>query len=225
MVASRRSKATTKRKLAAELAAVLPRFQEAVDLITVHVRYLLRRHGLMRPEEAVHRVTGRVKDVGSAVRKVRAIERLKKVRIQSASQILAHVDDLAGVRIVCPYLRDVMLVYGYIRGHRAFREVRGKFEDYIARPKSGYRALHTVVRIDTTFGPAKCEIQIRTGLQDSWAVRSHGLVYKLRKTDVERLPREIRNLLVSQSDMLYTIDRGAGEIAGLIKKYLKGSTR
>lgn len=224
-MAARRSKATTKRRLAAQLASVLPRFEEAVDLITVHVRYLLRRHGLMRPEEAVHRVTGRVKEVGSAVRKVRNIEHRKKLNIQAAAQIRAHVDDLAGVRIVCPYLRDVMLVYGYIRGHRAFREVPGKFEDYIARPKSGYRALHTVVRIDTTFGPANCEIQIRTGLQDSWAVRSHGLVYKLRKTDVGRLPREIRNLLVSQSDMLYTIDQEAGEIARLIKKHLRRSTR
>jgi len=78
-------------------------------------------------------------------------------------------------------------VYAYLKRHPAFREVPGKFEDYIAKPKLGYRGLHTVVRINTTSGLAKCEIQMRTGLQDAWAIKSHTLLYKLKKKDLDRL--------------------------------------
>ena len=89
----------------------------------------------------------------------------------------------------------------------------------------GISKLHTVVHITTTSGPAKCEIQMRTGLQDAWAVKSHALVYKLKKKDLERLPNELRNLLASQSDALYTIDKDALAIARLVRRYLGGESR
>jgi putative GTP pyrophosphokinase len=209
-----------RRQLRRELEQVLPRFQEAVDLVSTHVRYLLRRRGLMHPDEVSHRVTGRVKSIESCLRKITREKTKNRHQPKTVSDIERRMDDIAGVRVVCPYLTDVALVYGFIKRHPAFRELRAKFEDHIAKPKFGYRALHTVVQIKTTFKSAKCEIQIRTGLQDAWAVKSHALVYKLEKANLERLPKEVRNLLVAQSDLLYNIDKQAVEIAGLVKKYL-----
>jgi ppGpp synthetase/RelA/SpoT-type nucleotidyltranferase len=122
--------------------------------------------------------------------------------------------------VACDYLNEAYDIYGYIKQHWAFEEIPGKFEDYILAPKSGYRALHTIVRVRTSFGEAKCEVQIRTALQDAWAIKSHALVYKLQKTDLERLPLPLRNLLVYQSDLLYTLDQGAHEVARMIRRYL-----
>ncbi len=212
-----------KRALIEEIENMRPRFQEAVELMLVHVRYLVRARGLMHPEELNHRVIGRVKSTTSCIKKMRRVEREKRISLESAAEIQRHIDDIAGIRVVCNYLDDLLLVYGYIQNHRAFRELRGKREDYLRHPKVGYRALHTVVRIQTNSGPAKCEVQVRTALQDAWAVKSHALVYKLKKADLARLPLQIRNLLVQQSDMLYNIDQTAGELAGLVKQYLPGS--
>jgi ppGpp synthetase/RelA/SpoT-type nucleotidyltranferase/thymidylate synthase ThyX len=208
-------------KHAQDFERVKPRFEEALDLILVHIRHLLRGQGLMHPDELSHRVTGRIKATKSFLKKVRRIENQSGKKFRSFSQTINRIDDIAGMRVVCNYLEEVLLVYGYIRQHPAFTEIKGKFEDYIHRPKLGYRALHTVVSIQTSFGLAKCEIQIRTALQDAWAVKSHALVYKLKKTDLSRVPRQIRNLLIQQSHFLYTCDQGAEEIASLIRDTLQ----
>jgi len=208
-----------------ELDEATPRFQEAVDLVTTHVRYLLRRYGLIHRDEVNHRVTGRVKTVDRCIAKIKRVEKREQLQMESLRDVERHIDDLAGIRVVCPYLTDVALVYGYICRHRAFREIPNKFEDYIAEAKSGYRGLHTVVRTSTSSGTTKCEVQMRTGLQDAWAVKSHALVYKLKKTEFERLPLELRHLLIQQSDSLYNEDKNAVSIAALVKKYVKIGSR
>jgi ppGpp synthetase/RelA/SpoT-type nucleotidyltranferase len=65
---------------------------------------------------------------------------------------------------------------------------------------------------------------MRTGLQDAWAIKSHALLYKLKRKDLDRLPSELRDLLVGQSDALYTIDKDALRIASLVRKLLGGET-
>ncbi len=214
----------SKRELMHGFQRFQPQFQEAMDLVSTHVRYLLWFRRLIPPNELQHRVIGRVKSAESLAKKVRKVEREKKISLQTWAQIRKYIDDIAGIRVVCNYLDELVLVYGYIQRHPAFREMPGKFVDYVYKPKFGYRALHTVIAIETTVGLAKCEIQIRTALQDAWAVKSHALVYKLKKADIERLPRPIRNLLVQQSDMLYNMDQTAGELSDLIRHYLRGNT-
>jgi len=208
-----------KRQLVVELEKMRPRYEEAVDLMIVRIQYLLRAGGLMHPDEVKHRVMGRVKSPNSFVKKVRRVERENRIRLRSATDLRREIDDIAGVRVVCSYLSDLALVYGQVKGH--FREVPGKFEDYVQNDKFGYRALHTVVRMDTSFGPAKCEVQIRTALQDAWAVKSQALVYKLGKRDLAQLPLAVRNLLMHQSNMLYNLDQETLEIAELIRGYLR----
>ncbi len=178
------------RELAVQFQLLRPKFEEAVDLMLVHVRHLLRGHGLMHPDEVSLRVIGRVKTAESFLRKVRSFEKRRGKTFQSTSEALAQIHDVAGVRVVCNYLQDVLLVYGYLRRHPAFQEVKGRLADYIHKPKLGYRSLHTVVSIRTSFGAARCEVQIRTALQDAWAVKSHALMYKLKKDDLSKLPRQ-----------------------------------
>ena len=201
------------------------RYEEAVDLMKVHLRYLIRERGLMHASEAEQRVTGRVKSAESVLRKLRRIERRQRIRVTTWADAERVLNDIAGIRVVCNYLDELLLVYGYLRKQPAFRELQARFEDYVRHPKVGYRGLHSVFRIRTTFGEARCEVQIRTALQDAWAVKSHALVYKLKKTELQQLPAQVKNLLINQSDQLYTIDRAFKEIASLIARYLRGSTR
>jgi ppGpp synthetase/RelA/SpoT-type nucleotidyltranferase len=202
---------------------VRPRFEEAVELMTVHVRFLLRSTGILSPGELEHRVTGRVKTSQSCFLKIRRIEKKNRRPLRGWHEVLAQVDDIAGIRVVLNYLDELPAVYAYLRRHPSFREIAGKFEDYVQNPKVGYRALHSVFKIRTTFGPAKCEVQVRTALQDAWAAKSHALLYKLKKTELERLPAGIKKLIAQQSDLLYNMDQMAGELADMTRAHLTGN--
>ena len=85
-----------------------------------------------------------------------------------------------------------------------------------SHPRDGYRGVHLVVEVKTSFGRARCEIQLRTMLQHAWAEKSHDLLYKLGKTDLRRVPKQIRTLMEQQSDLLYDIDKMALEIADFV---------
>lgn len=199
------------------------RFEEAQEIVAVHLRHLLRAHSLVDPAEIGTRVSARVKHSNSVIRKVRLKERHLGVKIRSLRRLHAHIDDLAGARVVCDYLTDIALIIGYLRRHHAFDVLTDKIEDYISNPKNGYRGFHLVVWVDTSFGKTKCEVQIQTALQHAWAAKSHTLLYKLQVRDLNRIPAEIRQLMENQSDMLYNIDQMAAQVSRAVRRHVRSS--
>ena len=157
------------------------------------------------------------------IRKVRFLERREGVKIRSFRSLQARVDDLAGARVVCDYLTDVPFILGYLHSHPAFKVLPQKIQDYINKQKNGYRGFHLVVLVDTSFGKTKCEVQIQTALQHAWAARSHALLYKLKARDLERIPLELRLLMVNQSDLLYVIDQMVRIMDTAISRHLRGA--
>lgn len=197
------------------------RFEEAQEIVALHLRHLLRAKGLVDPAEIGTRVSARVKAVDSMIRKVRLKERREGVKIRNFRSLQAHLDDLAGARVVCDYLTDVAFILGHLLRHHAFKVLSNKMEDYITTPKNGYRGFHLVVLVDTSFGKTKCEIQIQTALQHAWAAKSHTLLYKLGVRDLERIPAEIRQLMENQSDLLYDVDQMAGQLSRVVRRHLR----
>ncbi|MCH8911411.1 MAG: hypothetical protein IH867_11840, partial [Chloroflexi bacterium] len=65
----------------------------------------------------------------------------------------------------------------------------------------GYQSVHLLVRLRQQVGGARyeklkeltCEIQVRTVVQDAWAIISHHLVYKNEKSVPARLRRDLNN--------------------------------
>jgi putative GTP pyrophosphokinase len=192
------------------------KYQAAAELVAAHLRHLLWRIRLLDPMVVPTRVSARAKTLKSALRKLKRHPRSGSIRTRRA--IEACLDDLAGVRVVCDYLSDVEAIRGYLHEHPAFKVIHSKTKDYIVKPNKGYRGIHLVVRIVTSFGWIKCEVQVRTTLQHAWAEKTHDLIYKLGKTDLERIPRQIRGLVEDQSNMLYDIDVSSLKIFRLIKK-------
>ncbi len=197
------------------------RFKVAQEILADHLRQLLRAKALLDPAEIETRVSARVKDAKSVFRKVRVIERREGVKIRSLRSLLAYVDDLAGVRVVCDYLTDVPFIIGYVHSHPAFQVLPEKIQDYINKPKDGYRGVHLIVWVGTSFGKTKCELQIQTALQHAWAARSHALLYKLDARDIERIPEELKFLMVNQSDLLYVIDQMVRITDSAIARHLR----
>ncbi|MGW1677122.1 GTP pyrophosphokinase [Saccharopolyspora sp. NPDC002376] len=91
-----------------------------------------------------------------------------------------HLTDIAGVRVVCPFISDVYHLRDLIRHHQ-IEIVQTK--DYIAAPKpNGYRSLHLIIKVPVHLSDrtelVAVELQLRTIAMDFWAAVEHELLYK-----------------------------------------------
>ena len=108
----------------------------------------------------------------------------------------ANLHDIAGVRVICPYISDIYTVRDILLKQPDIKKIEEK--DYIAFPKeSGYRSLHVVVEtpvyLSNTEHHIKVEIQLRTIAMDFWASLEHELRYKTTAKIPEGIRRELRH--------------------------------
>lgn len=92
----------------------------------------------------------------------------------------AAIQDVLGLRIVCPFLEDLAVAEAILQKNLEVLEKESKGDERTFR-EFGYQSTHLLVRIPSSIpveGRPVCEIQIRTILQDAWAEVEHELVYK-----------------------------------------------
>ncbi len=92
-----------------------------------------------------------------------------------------HLNDVAGVRVVCPFSQDVYTLAEALLSQDDITLLEKK--DYIEHPKpNGYRSLHLIVAVPIFLAKEKrvmrVEIQLRTIAMDFWASLEHQLRYK-----------------------------------------------
>ena len=136
----------------------------------------------------------------------------------SVEAIEKHIDDIAGIRVICSFESDVYLIAESLLRQTDVQLIERI--DYIANPKpNGYRSLHLVIAIpiflyDET-RTMKVEVQLRTMAMDLWASLEHRLAYKKdRPAEAEELMR--RNLLEC-ADLSARIDLLMEETRSLVK--------
>lgn len=124
----------------------------------------------------IEKVDSRLKSKNSILNK------LKKKNIAPTYKALVdNIDDIAGVRIVCPLKDDIFLIKQIIENMPNLKIIQEK--DYIYNPKkSGYSAYHLIVETPVTINSEtviiKVEIQIRTVAMDFWSEMEHDIRYK-----------------------------------------------
>ncbi len=120
---------------------------------------------------------------------------LEKIHRKFYENPLTEIEDFAGVRVVFLYLSDRKFIEEIIEEEFCVLEKVDKI-DKQEHDRFGYAALHYVVDLGAQLSGArydalkdlKCEIQVRTILQDAWAIIDHHLAYK-RGND---MPTDIR---------------------------------
>ncbi len=168
------------KKVLNQLVSFLAPYEQAVDELKLKVKgikYGFQKSGRYSPIEFV---VGRVKKVDSLLKK--AVE--KNIDFTNDSwqeRIHQEITDIAGLRVVCRYIDDVLEVMQLLKEREDF--VVQDVKDYIAHPKeSGYRSIHMIVSYTVYHGSEKkklfCEIQIRTLGMNFWATNEHELRYK-----------------------------------------------
>ncbi len=124
------------------------------------------------------------------------VKKLKKNGFESTVEnMLLHVNDIAGIRIVCSFTSDIYRLAEMIGKQNDLTVVSVK--DYIKNPKeSGYKSYHMLVTVPIFLSDrvvdTKVEIQIRTIAMDFWASLEHKIYYKFEGNAPDYISRDLR---------------------------------
>lgn len=150
--------------------------------------------------------------------------KLKKLGYEvTVDNIKEHLNDVAGIRVVCPFIDDIYHVADLLASQDDIRLV--KVKDYIEHPKeNGYRSYHMIVEIPVFFSEGKtfmrAEVQIRTIGMDFWASLEHQLRYK-KGLENTKLYDEISQRLQDAATMITKTDVEMEQIKRMLEKFQK----
>ncbi|GAA0590329.1 GTP pyrophosphokinase family protein [Kutzneria viridogrisea] len=151
-------------------------YKFAIEELMTKLRILSEEFDLAHRHDPIEHITSRVKRPEAIEVKAR-----RRGLAPDLAAIAEGLDDVAGVRVVCPFVSDVYSVAEMLTRQDDVELLRRK--DYIATPKdNGYRSLHLIVRIPVFLSDrverVKVEVQLRTIAMDFWATLEHKLFYK-----------------------------------------------
>ena len=192
---------------------LIMRYNAALDSVLNTIDILLKERQFYTNEVIVDHIKSRIKGFDSATTKL-----IKRTYDVNCENIEKHVHDMAGVRIICPFLSDVYKVVRMIKKNDIMTITEEK--DYIAHPKdSGYTSYHLLVKIPVSFlnhtKDIEVEIQIRTLAMDFWASLDHQIRYKF-EGDV---PAEISNQIKTISKDMTRLDTKMLKLNNIMKDY------
>lgn len=172
-------------------------FQEAMMKYTCAIREVKTKLEVLNDELSVRNQRNPIEMIKSRVKKpMSIIEKLQRRGLPvSLQSMMEHLDDVAGVRVICSFVDDIYAVADMLTRQDDVGVVMVK--DYIRHPKeNGYRSYHMIIEVPVFFSEQKqymrVEVQIRTIAMDFWASLDHELKYKKEIPDADEISRELR---------------------------------
>ncbi|MFC0524759.1 GTP pyrophosphokinase family protein [Pontibacillus salicampi] len=185
-------------------------YNQAVDELKVKLKGIRAQYEYGSMHSPIEFVTGRVKPIKSILAKARK----RNVPYHALEE---EIQDIAGLRVVCPFVDDIYTVVGMIRQREDFNILEEK--DYITKKKeSGYRSYHVIIEypVETIQGVKKllAEIQIRTLAMNFWATNEHSLNYKYSG----QIPMEVKARLKKAAEAAFQLDEEMSKIRNEIQE-------
>ncbi len=148
---------------------------------------------------------------------------LEKLERKSYQDPFDEITDIAGVRVVCLYASDIDLIEKIVSNEFEIVEKVDKLTEK-EPDQFGYGAIHYIIRLGKKSSGARyddlkellCEVQVRTVLQDAWAIIDHHLVYK----NEPAVPQTLRRKLNSLAGLFETADDQFQQIRGQRQTYV-----
>ena len=165
--------------------------------------------------DAIDHVRCRLKEPMSIAQKLHNLG--VPITVESARE---HLRDIAGIRIITPFTKDIYYLVNLIRYIPDIRILAEK--DYISEPKkSGYRSYHLILEVPVFYSGKiefiPVEIQIRTDAMNFWANLEHKARYKYKDYVPDYLCEEletISNVIAELDHRMFLIN----EIISIIHK-------
>jgi len=185
-------------------------YKQAVDELKVKLKGMRSQFSQEDEHSPIEFVTGRVKPIASILDKA-------NVKGIPLDKLETEMQDIAGLRMMCPFVDDIIRVVELLRKRNDFEIVEER--DYILhKKKSGYRSYHVVITypVQTIKGEKRIlmEIQIRTLAMNFWATIEHSLNYKYKG----QFPKDIQMRLQSAAEAAFRLDEEMSTIRGEIQE-------
>jgi len=195
----------------AQLKELMMLYNSAIKEVTTKLEILNEELSMKNERNPIEFITSRVKTPNSIIGKIQ-----RKSLPISLKTITEHINDVAGVRVICSFIDDIYEIANMLIRQDDVKLIEVK--DYIQNPKAnGYRSLHLLVEIPVFLSNnkknMKVEIQIRTMAMDFWASLEHDLKYK---QDIEN-EFEINKELKECADIISNTDFRMLDIRDKIK--------
>ena len=194
-------------KTAFEFQQIMMIYESAIKQLQTKLDILNKENKISGRRNPIETVKSRIKSPQSIAGKLQ-----KKQLPITFESMQKNLNDIAGVRVICPYISDIYSVRDTLLKQPDITLLEEK--DYIKEPKqSGYRSLHLVVQIpvylsETTHN-VKVEIQLRTIAMAFWACLETELHYKT----TANVPDSVRRELFRVAETIAITDREMEEIA------------
>jgi putative GTP pyrophosphokinase len=200
---------------------MLPSYQRLCDEIS----YILNKKIVNNKIEIGH-LTSRAKTLRSFC---------EKISRKKYNAPFSEITDISGVRIVYLYTSDRLNLERIIEGEFNIHEKVDKVKDQDLE-KFGYGALHYIVSLKEQHAGAryddlremKCEIQVRTILQDAWAIVAHHLSYKQEEDVPHQLKRRLHalsGLFEIADDQFENLNRVRSEYQAEVKEAIGSKSK
>ena len=176
--------------IASQYEHIMFYYESGIQQIVAKLQILNNEFKNNHERNPIENIKSRVKSLDSI------IDKMKRKGIPlTINAMKREIKDIAGVRVVCPFISDVYQVANMLVNQADVELVTIK--DYIKKPKeNGYRSLHMIVLVDVYFSDHKdkvpIEIQFRTIAMNFWASTEHQLRYKKSRVFTEEMQRELK---------------------------------
>lgn len=175
---------------AEEWGQALLLYDSALKEISTKLEILNNEFKLAHRYNPIEHITSRIKSSQSIAKKIRHYN----VEL-TVENIVKHINDVAGIRIICSFTSDIYRIADLITKQNDVKVLRIK--DYIMCPKdNGYTSYHMIISVPVFLSNSmintKVEIQIRTIAMDFWASLEHKIYYKYEGNAPERIRSELK---------------------------------
>ena len=183
-------------------------YQKQHDALEACVFDLQRRLRSLISQHDFHpTIKYRVKSFHSYYEKIQ-----RRCREKEGESGNVEINDVIGIRIICPFIEDLHEVEHLLQEHFQIEEVERKGSEYSFQ-EFGYESTHYLLWVpDQLLDEYELEkdmlfeVQLRTILQDAWAEVEHELIYKADFTPFDQpLKRKLAalNANLSLADIIF----------------------
>jgi putative GTP pyrophosphokinase len=115
-------------------------YKAAINIVKASLENIDNELQITAHHNPSHYIASRIKSPQSILGK------LKNRNLDISKESIAMLTDIAGIRVICHYCKDIYTIADIFENHSAFRLLRKS--DYIQNPKpNGYRSLHMIIEI------------------------------------------------------------------------------
>ena len=151
-------------------------YEMAIEELKTKTKNIQKEYQVFYEYELIVHINTRIKKPESIMKKLE-----KKECNYTYEQMIENVNDIAGIRIICPLKKDIFSIRNIVTKLPVIKVLKEK--DYVTKPKeSGYSSYHLILEVPVTLSQqqiyVKVEVQIRTLAMDFWANIEHKTKYK-----------------------------------------------